>query len=224
MVVTMTPQPAITELPSITGLRTRSLNRPGGGMVIILTWLLLTGCAEQPVPKLDDAIHALEDARNSGAEDYAIEIFTEAETAYLEAKQELEQQRNRVQLFRNYESATTMLEKVLIRAEQAKREAIANKKEAKSNAEVAIDFARQNLRDVRMLLAEPSPPAADPGQMDKLALAVQAAETLLAETESIMTEENFIDVMTTAHSVESFATRIQEQIISARQLAAKRQV
>lgn len=224
MVVTMTPQPAISELPTITKFRIRSLNRPGGGMLIIMTWLLLTGCAEQPVPQLDDAIHALEDARNSGAEDYAIEIFTEAETAYLEAKQELEQQRGRVQLFRNYESATTMLEKALTRAEQAKREAIANKNEAKSNAEVAIDFARQNLHDVRMLLAQPSPPAADPGHMDKLTLAVQAAETLLAETESIMTEENFIDVMTTAHSVESFATRIQEQIISARQLAAKRQV
>jgi hypothetical protein len=205
-------------------MMTRTLNCPGGGVVIIMTWLLLTGCAEQPVPQLDDVIHALEDARNSGTEDYAIEIFTEAETAYLEAKQELEQQRNRVQFFRDYQSATTMLEKALTRAEQAKMQAIANKKETKSNAEVALDFARQNLQNVRMLLAKPSTPAADQGQIDKLTLAVQAAETLLAETESIMTEENFIDVMTTAHSVESFATRIQEQIISARQLAAKRQV
>ena len=202
----------------------RNVVHPGSGVVLLMTCLLLTGCAEQPVPQLDAAIHALEDARMSGAEDYAIEIFTEAETAYLQAKKELDQQRDRFQVFRDYQSATTMLAKVLTSAAKAKREAIANKQEAKANAEVALAFARQNLQDVRSLLAAPPIPATDQGQLDQLTLAFQAAESLLAETESIMTEENFIDVMTTAHSVESFAIRIQEQIISARQIAAKRQV
>lgn len=160
----------------------------------------------------------------SGAEDYAIEIFAEAETAYQQAKKELDQQRVRFQPFRDYQAAITMLGKVLTSAAQAKIEAIENKKEAKANAEAALAFARQNLQDVRSLLAEPSIPATDQGELDQLTQAFQAVETLLAETESIMTEENFIDVMTTAHSVESFAIRIQEQIISARQLAAKRQV
>jgi len=204
--------------------RRRNSDHPGGGFALLMTCLILTACAEQPVPQLDAAIHALEDARMSGAEDYAIEIFTEAETAYLQAKKELDQQRDRFQLFRDYQPATTMLTKVLTSAAQAKIEAIANKEEAKANAEVALAFARQNLQDVRTLLAKPSIPAADQGELDQLALAFQTAETLLAETESIMTEENFIDVMTTAHSLESFAIRIQEQIISARQLAAKRQV
>jgi len=189
-----------------------------------MTCLLLTACAEQPVPQLDAAIHALEDARVAGAEDYAIEIFAEAETAYQQAKKELDQQRDRFQPFRDYQAATTMLAKVLTSAAQAKQEAIENKKEAKANAEVALAFARQNLQDVRSLLAAPPIPATDQVQLDQLTLAFQAAESLLAETESIMTEENFIDVMTTAHSVESFAIRIQEQIISVRQLAAKRQV
>ncbi len=202
----------------------RNSDHPAGGLVLLMTCLLLTACAEQPVPQLDAAIHALEDARVAGAEDYAIEIFAEAETAYLQAKKELDQQRDRLQFFRDYQPATTMLTKVLTSAAQAKREAIANKEEAKANAEVALAFARQNLQDTRSLLAEPSIPVTDQGQLDQLTLAFQAAETLLAETESIMTEENFIDVMTTAHSVESFAIRIQEQIISARQLAAKRQV
>ncbi|MDH4194214.1 MAG: hypothetical protein OEY80_04030 [Nitrospirota bacterium] len=203
---------------------TRHSDHPAGGLVLLMTCLLLTACAEQPVPQLDAAIHALEDARVAGAEDYAIEIFAEAETAYLQAKKELDQQRDRLQFFRDYQPATTMLTKVLTSAAQAKREAIANKEEAKANAEVALAYARQNLQDTRSLLLEPSIPVTDQGQLDQLTLAFQAAETLLAETESIMTEENFIDVMTTAHSVESFAIRIQEQIISARQLAAKRQV
>lgn len=217
MVITKIPQPS-------TPLNRRNLDYPGGGLVLLMTYLLLTGCAEQPVPQLDAAIHALEDARMSGAEDYAIEIFAEAETAYQQAKKELDQQRVRFQPFRDYQAAVTMLGKVLTSAAQAKIEAIENKKEAKANAEAALAFARQNLQDVRSLLAEPSIPETDQGELDQLTQAFQAVETLLAETESIMTEENFIDVMTTAHSVESFAIRIQEQIISVRQIAAKRQV
>jgi exonuclease VII small subunit len=202
---------------------TRNADSPVGGLVFLMTCLFMTGCAEQPVLQLDAAIHALEDARLSGAEDFAIEIFTEAEAAYLQAREELDQQHDRLQFFRDYQPATTMLAKVLSSATQAKMEAIANREEAKANAEAALAFARQDLQDVRSLLAEPSFPPSDRGELDQLTLAFHAAETLLAETESIMTEENFIAVMTTAHSVESFATRIHELILNARQHAAKRQ-
>jgi hypothetical protein len=224
MVVINITQPNNPGLQSNTRLMARNLDRPGNGCAFLISCLLLVGCAEQPVLQLDAAIQAIEDARMSGAEDYAIEIFTEAESAYGQAKEELNQQQERLQLFRDYHPATTMLAKVLSNAEQAKMEAIDNKKEAKANAEVALAFARQNLQTVRSLLADSSIPVTDQGQFDQITQAFQATETLLAETESIMTEENFIGVMTTAHTVESFATRIQEHILSARQLATKRQV
>lgn len=223
MVVTKITQPGNPGMQSSPRRMSRNSDSHVVGLLLLMTCLFLTGCAEQPVPQLDAAIQALEDARMSGAEEYAIETFTEAETAYLQAREELDQQRDRLQLFRDYQTATTMLAKVLSSAAQAKMEAIANRKEAQANAQAALAFARQDLQDVRSLLAEPSIPATDPGELDKLTLAFHAAEALLAETESIMTEENFIAVMTTAHSVESFATRIQELIISARQHAAKRQ-
>jgi hypothetical protein len=222
MTVTMIAPPCRT--PGSTRLMSRTHHAPCGNGVLLMTCLLLTGCVEQPVPQLDAAIHALEEARMSGAEDYAIEIFSEAEMVYLQAKQELDQQRDRLQVFRDYQPATTMLAKVLNSAAQAKTEAIANKEEAKANAEAALAFARKNLQDVHSLLSESSIPATDHREFDQLTLIFQSAEMLLAETEAIMTEENFIGVMTTAHAVESFATRIQEQIIFVRQLAAKRQV
>lgn len=206
------------------GLTGHTHHTSSGLAVLLMMYLFLTGCAEQPVPQLDAAIQALEEARMSGAEDYAIEIFSEAETVYLQAKQELDQQRDRMQVFRDYQPVTTMLTKVLNSATQAKTAAIANKQEAKMNAEVALALARKNLQDVRSLLSESSISATDHGDFDHLTLTIQSAEMLLAETEAIMTEENFIGVMTTAHAVESFATRIQEQIIFVRQLAAKRQV
>jgi hypothetical protein len=223
MVVTKIIPPGKTGMQPSTGGMTRNGESPVGGFVLLMMCWLLTGCAEQPVTQLDAAIHALEEARMSGAEDYAIEIFIEAEAAYLRAKEELNRQHDRWQLFRDYQPATTMLAKVLNSATQAKMEAIANREEAKANAETALAFARQDLQDVRTLLAEPSIPQSGRGELDQLTLAFHAAETLLAETESIMTDENFIAVMTTAHSVESFATRIHELILSARQHATKRQ-
>jgi hypothetical protein len=195
-----------------------------GRYVLFLTWLLLTGCAEPPLSQLNAATQALEDARMSEAEHYAIERFTEAETAYRQVKQKLDRQGDRMPFFRNYDPVITMLSDVYNNATQAKIEAIANKKESKANAEVALAFAKQHLQDVRALLAEVSPPAPDHGELDQLLQAFQDTETLLAEIESIMTQEHFIDVMTTSHSVESFATRIQAQIISVKRLPAKRHV
>lgn len=202
----------------------RNVDLLWGRHVLFLTWLLLAGCAEPPLSQWNEATQAIEDAKMSGAENYAIERFTEAETAYQQVKLELNQQGDRMPLFRNYDPAITMLSGVLNHATQAKMEAIANKKESKANAEVALAFAKHNLQNVRALLAEVSTPATDHGEFDQLIQAFQDTETLLAETESIMTQEHFIDVMTTSHSVEFFSTRIQEQIISVRQLAAKRQV
>ena len=224
MAVTTITQPSKPGLQWNTRLIPRKPDRPVNGCVLLITCLLLTGCAEQPVLQLDAAIQALEDARVSGAEDYAIEIFTEAESAYGQAKEELNQQQERLHPFRDYHPAMTLLAKVLHSAEQAKMEALNNKKEAKANAEVALAFAKQNLQAVRSLLADSTIPVTDQRQFDQITLAFQATETLLSETESIMTEENYIGVMTTAHSVESFAIRIQEHILSARQLATKRQV
>lgn len=190
--------------------------------ILVLIWILLTGCAEPPISQWNAATQALEDAKMSEAEHYAIERFTEAETAYQQVKQNLDQQGDRIPLFRNYDPAITMLSGVFDNAMQAKMEAIANKRESKANAEVALAFAKQHLQDVRALLAEVSTPASDHGELDQLLQAFQDTETLLAEIDSIMAQEHFIDVMTTSHSVESFATRIQAQIISVKLLAAKR--
>ncbi|WNM63918.1 hypothetical protein [Candidatus Nitrospira neomarina] len=209
---------------SLNGHIPRTLDLPWGRHALFLTWLLLTGCAEPPISQLNAATQALEDARISEAEHYAIERFAEAETAFRQVQQTLDRQEDRMPLFRNYDPVITMLSEVFNSATQAKIEAIANKKESKANAEVALAFAKQHLQDVRALLADVSAHTPDHGELDQLLQAFQDTETLLAEIESIMAQEHFIDVMTTSHSVESFATRIQAQIISVKRLAAKQHV
>jgi hypothetical protein len=224
MVVTQRTQHPNAEWPFTNPPMPRTHNPLDSRRLLLLAWLLLTGCAEPPISQWNAATQALEEARMSGAENYAIERFTEAETAYQQVKQELDQQEDRMHVFRNYRPAIRMLAGVLNHATQAKMEAMANKEESKANAEVALAFAKHNLQDVRALLAEVSTSTTDPREFDQIIRAFQDTETLLAETESIMTQEHFIDVMTTSHSVEYFATRIHEQILSVRQFSVKRQV
>lgn len=190
--------------------------------MLILTGLLLSGCAEPPITQWNAATQAIQDARMSGAEDYAIERFTETKTAYHQVEEELNNQENRIPFFRNYDPAITMLTGVLNHATQPKMEAIDNKKESKANAEAAINFAKHQLQTVRALLAEASTPATNQRELDQLLRAFQDTETLLAEIEPIMTQENFNDVMTSSHSVESLATRIHDRILSVRQLEGTR--
>ncbi|MCA9453081.1 MAG: hypothetical protein H6750_20200 [Nitrospiraceae bacterium] len=209
---------------ALNGHRPRTVEFPWDRHVLFLIWLLLTGCAEPPISQLNAATQALEDARISEAEHYAIERFTAAETALRQVQQKLDRQGDRMPLFRNYDPVITMLSEVVNNATQAKIEAIANKKESKANAEVALAFAKQHLQDVRALLADVSAPTPDHGELNQLLQAFQDTETLLTEIESIMAQEHFIDVMTTSHSVESFATRIQAQIISVKRLAAKQHI
>lgn len=139
--------------------------------ILLVTCLFLTGCAEQSIPKLETAFDALEDARQSGAEDYAIEIFHEAESTYFQAQEELDQQQERLEPFRDYEPATAMLASVLSSAAQAKLEAIANKEEAKANAHVALVSARRNLHTIRTWLTEFTVPETDHVALKKLRMA-----------------------------------------------------
>jgi hypothetical protein len=203
------------------GFRPLGIDLLLGRHVVFLTWLLLPGCAEPPISQWNAATQALEDARISEAEQYAIERFAEAETAYRQVQKKFDQQENRLPIFRNYDSVITMLSEISNNAIQAKIEAIANKKESKANAEVALAFAKQHLREVRVLLSAVSTPVPPHAELDQLLRAYRDTEALLAEIDSIMAQEHFIDVMTTSHSVESFATRIQAQIISVKMLIPK---
>ncbi|MGP0591507.1 hypothetical protein ACTRXD_03075 [Nitrospira sp. T9] len=75
---------------SLNGHMPQTVDLPWGRHVLFLTWLLLTGCAEPPISQLNAATQALEDARISEAEHYAIERFTEAETAFRQVQQKLD--------------------------------------------------------------------------------------------------------------------------------------
>jgi hypothetical protein len=109
-----------------------------------------------------------------------------------------------------------MLDLALAQADQAKSEATSNLEETKSNAQVALILARQNIRQTQTLLLERRAHLSEHQQFQELHKALQGAEALLDTIESgMMNQGDYIQAMTTAHVVETVALAIHERILSA---------
>jgi len=177
---------------------------------------LAQGCTERPSSQIDSVIRTLQDARLSGAQEYAYEQLQQAELSYNQAINELDNQDAKFAWWRTYSQGKKMLERALAQADQAKSEALANLDESKSNAQVALTLARQNVQQTQALLLEGRAHPSMHQQFKELHAALQGAEALLDAIESgIMTEGDYIQVMTTAHAVETAAATIQKRILSA---------
>jgi outer membrane murein-binding lipoprotein Lpp len=185
-------------------------------LLAITGTFLAQGCTERPSSQIDSVIRTLQDARLSGAQDYAYEQLQQAEMSYNQAINELDNQDEKFAWWRSYSQGKQMLDRALAQADQAKSEALANLEETKSNAQVALILARQNVQDTQTLLMEGREHPSMNQQFEELHTALQRAEALLDTIESgIMSQGDYIQVMTTAHAVETITVTIQQRILSA---------
>jgi hypothetical protein len=194
-------------------------------LLAIAGTLVAQGCAERPSGQIDAVLRTLHDARLSGAREYAFEQLQQAEVSYSQAINELDNQDAKFAWWRTYAQGKRMLDLALAQADQAKSEATSNLEETKSNAQVALILARQNIRQTQTLLLERRAHLSEHQQFQELHKALQGAEALLDTIESgMMNQGDYIQVMTTAHVVETVALAIHERILSAVGQSVKVQV
>ncbi|MGE0474937.1 MAG: hypothetical protein AB7P17_14985 [Nitrospirales bacterium] len=180
----------------------------------ILAILVFTGCAERPSSQIDAVEQSLQDARLAGAEAYAIEELQQAETSYRMAIDELDSQDEGFVWLRNYSQVTRQLNLAHTQAQEAKSEALANLTETKSNAQMALALARDQIGQAQALLSQPLSTDTLDRQFQDLHRALQSADTLLDAMESSMDTGDYIQVMTSAHAVETLALTIHQHILA----------
>jgi hypothetical protein len=174
------------------------------------------GGAQRPSGQIDTVLRTLHDARLSGAQEYAYEQLQQAELSYSQAINELDNQDAKFVWWRTYAQGKRMLDLALAQADQAKSEAVANLEETKSNAQKALTLARQNIQDTHALLLERRSQPHISEHFQELQQALQGAEALLNAIESgMMTQGDYIQVMTAANAVETVALRIHDRILAA---------
>lgn len=191
------------------------------GAVTIICGTLAWGCAEKPVQVTDQALQAIQAAKEAGALDYAPEDLRLAEDEYQKAQEEITAQDNAFVLMRNYDEANAILAKVVTNAEQAKTKAIANKQQAKMDAEAAVVLAKNTLAEAKNLLAQAPRGKGTQADLQALQGDLQAADTTLGEIDPIMAKEDYLGVKAKADSVVALATRVNEQVAHAMQKAGK---
>ncbi|MDH5426766.1 MAG: hypothetical protein OEZ57_01075 [Nitrospirota bacterium] len=194
-------------------------------LLAIAGTLVTQGCAERPSGQIDAVLRTLHDARLSGAQEYAYEQLQQAELSYSQAINELDNQDAKFAWWRTYAQGKRMLDLALAQADQAKSEASLNLEETKNNAQIALILARQNIQQTQALLLERRAHLPEPQQFHELQKALQGAEALLNTIETgMLSQGDYIQVMSTAHVVETVALAIHERILSTVSQAEKVQV
>ena len=176
--------------------------------------LLVQGCTERPSSQIAAVGQLIHDARLAGAQEYAVEQLQQAETSYRLALDELGNQDDRLEWQRSYTRVNTMLALAHSQAKQAKSEALANLEETKTNAQMALDLARDQIRESQALLIQPLSPYFVAQQFEELHRAVEGAEALLDTMDTSMMTGDYIHVMTSAHAVETLTLKIHQRILS----------
>ncbi len=170
---------------------------------------------DRPSGQIELVMQTLQAARLSGAQEYAVEQLQAAELSYSQAIKELDNQDEKFAWWRTYSQAKRMLNLALTQAALAKSEALSNLKESRTNAQTALALARQHIEKTDLLLQEQESHLTTQQRVVGLRVALQKASDLLATTESgMMPEGYYIQVMRTAHAVETVALTIQEQLLS----------
>jgi len=185
------------------------------GSFVLLFGTMLMACAEKPIQGSDAALQALQAAKQAGAAEYAPEALRVAEDEYQKAQEEIGVQDNTFMLTRNYDAANAILTKVAGDAEKAKIAAIANKQQAKAEAEGSVVLAKNSLEEAKNQLAQAPTGKGTQADLQALRGDLQAAEATLGEIDAIMAKEDFLGVKAKAESVQTLATRVNEQVAQA---------
>lgn len=104
--------------------------------------LVLAGCASAPTADIDAAKHALDEARQAQAAEYAPQSWTAAQDADSKLEAELSAQQNRWSAMRSYSVARQLATDTKQAAERSRDDAIAGKDKAKTEATTMMTQAR----------------------------------------------------------------------------------
>jgi hypothetical protein len=167
------------------------------GWVAVLG-LVLAGCAQAPSADIDAANHALDEARQTQAADYAPQSWTAAQDAQSKLQIELDAQEQRWSALRTYTVARQLAQDTKAAAERSRDEA----REEVGRANVAVTTA----------------PRGKGTEADLASLKSDAAsiDQTLVEMQKAFDEGNYNDAKTKAQAAIDAAKKIQSEVEQAK--------
>jgi hypothetical protein len=179
--------------------------------VLFCTALLVAACSEPPQKEIDRAQGALDAARAAGAEHYATDTFTAAQSALEQSQAAVEQ--------RDYRLALSLAIDSYERAQTAAKEAADGKARARGEGERALAVTAGALQELRTRLT-----AAEAAKVP--ARELQAARKVAADAEATLQKVRATltggDYLMARETLKGTTDAINEQIRLLDQAAAER--
>jgi hypothetical protein len=181
---------------------------------------LFAGCGgNPPTAELEAANRALQDAKSAGADRFAANELSSAQSAYDKAKSAMEAEQQK--LFKNFDQVTPMISDAKAKAEGAKSTAVATKAQAKRGADSNIASADAALQSARSSVANAPSGKGTEGDIEQLQTELGSAEADLSAARAAASREDFDTAKSKASSAKMTAEAVSAGVEAAAQKHAE---
>jgi hypothetical protein len=178
--------------------------------------LVLAGCAQVPTADVDAAKHALDEARQAQAPDYAPQSWTAAQDAQSKLDAELDAQGQRWSALRSYTVASQLAATAKHAAEQSRDEAMAGKEKAKTEASTMMAQARDEAAHAQAAVTTAPHGKGTEADLASLKSDATSIDTTLQEMQQAFDAGDYIGAKTKAQAAMDAAKRIEDEIAQAK--------
>jgi hypothetical protein len=178
--------------------------------------LVLAGCAQAPNVDIDAANHAIDEARQAQAADYAPQSWTAAQDAQSKLQIELNAQEHRWAPLRTYTVARQLAQDTKSAADRSRDEAVAGKEQAKTETAAIMTRARDEV--ARAHAAVSTAPRGKGTEADLASLKSDATsiDDTLAAMQKAFDDGNYVDAKAKAQAAIDAAKQIESEIDQAK--------
>jgi hypothetical protein len=178
--------------------------------------LVLAGCAQVPTADVDAAKHALDEARQAQAADYAPQSWTAAQDAQSKLDAELDAQGQRWSALRSYTVASQLAATAKHAAEQSRDEAMAGKEKAKTEASTMMAQARDEAAHAQAAVTTAPHGKGTEADLASLKSDATSIDTTLQEMQQAFDAGDYLGAKTKAQAAMDAAKRIEDEIAQAK--------
>jgi hypothetical protein len=192
------------------------MKRKAGFTLALIALALFVGCAKEPTDKITAANQAFDRAGAPQVSEYAPDAVAAARDAKSKLDTELQTQRDKMALFRNYDHATELASQLESSSQSAVTAAEAGKQKAKQEASAAIEEARRMLDEARSLLAEAPVGKGTQADVALLKNDLDGVEQSINEANNSIASEHYMEARSKADSARMMAENVKNQVLAAK--------
>ncbi|OGH56562.1 MAG: hypothetical protein A3I06_08825, partial [Candidatus Lindowbacteria bacterium RIFCSPLOWO2_02_FULL_62_12] len=185
-------------------------------ILVLIPSLLFAGCAKPPEQDMAQADEAMQAAMAAQAEVYAQTDHALAQDALSKAQAEVEAQKAKFALFRNYGEAKSLFAAAIDQSNKAKEAAIVNKEAVKNEATTLIAEAKTAVDDAAKALKSAPRGKDTKAEIDAMNADLASLQGMLPELDNAMAAEQYMDARNKATSVKEKAMSIKTEVDEAK--------